>query len=83
MAQVLVVEADIGDVFAIGGNRGALVGAATIGERVQRVVREIDAIDLAIQGREIDIGAPVLGDQDRLAVRHEHRRALDDRSHRE
>jgi hypothetical protein len=77
VAQVLVVEADIGDVLAIRGNRGALIGAATIGQRVQRVVREIDAIDFAVQGLEIRIGAPVLRDQDGLAVGHEHRRALD------
>ena len=68
IAQALVIESQIGDVPAVGRHHRVVIGPAPVGERVNGIVREVHAIDFAVQGLVVRIGAPVGRDQHALAV---------------
>ena len=76
IAQSFVVEAQVGDVLAVGRNDGMMVRPAPIGERSNRIVGQIDTVDFGVERFVIGVGAPIRRDQHALAARIECRCAL-------
>ncbi len=68
ITEPLIVEAEIGDVLAVGRDHRVCIGPAPIGERTHRAVREIHAVDLGVERLVVPIRPAVGRDVDRTAV---------------
>ena len=66
VAQPLIVEAKIGDVLAVGRYHRVCVGPAAVGERMNRTIRKIHAIDFAVERLVVPIGPSIGGDENAL-----------------
>ena len=76
VALVAVVEAQVGDGAAVGGDGGRGVGAAAVGERADLAVGDCDLVDLRVDRLVLPVLAAVGGEEEELPVRGPHRRAV-------
>ncbi len=64
IAQLLVVESQVGDVLAVRRGHRMPIRPAPIRQCVQRTIGQVDAVNFAVEGVVVGIGAAIGADQD-------------------
>ena len=68
IAQLLVVESQVGDVLAVRRGHRMPVRAAPVRQCVQRTIRQIDAVNFAVEWIVVGVGAAIGADQHAASV---------------